>query len=73
METKIDLTPIVSIILKEFLRPYNELLTQMVEDGRLTKEELAVLREKTIECGESLGTTLREGLDEQEGWKAVRP
>ena len=71
MEIKVNLTPIVSTILKEFLRPYNDLLTQMVEDGRLTKEELAVLRQKIMECGESLATTLRKGLDQQDGWTAT--
>ena len=62
METKINLTPVVCAILEVFLKPYNELLSKMARDGRLTQEDLTLLRQQVTECGESLGATLRERM-----------
>lgn len=62
METKINLTPVVYAILEVFLKPYNELLSKMAIDGRLTQEELTLLRQQVTECGESLGATLRSRM-----------
>ena len=56
----INLTSLISAVLIEFLKPYNDLLSEMARDGRVTKEELALLRQQTKEIGESLADRLRD-------------
>jgi hypothetical protein len=44
------------------LKPYNDLLAQMVKDGRLKPEETDRLRQRLHEQGDRLGELVREDL-----------
>ena len=57
-----DLTAVVTSIVGVMLEPYNDLLTQMAEDGRLKDEEADRLREQILERGKRLGELVREDL-----------
>ena len=59
---EVDLTTAVTSVLKVMLRPYNDLLAQMVEDGRLKPEETDQLRRRIHEQGDRLGELVREDL-----------
>lgn len=58
----VDLTTAVTSVLKVMLRPYNDLLAQMAEDGRLKPEETDQLRRRIHEQGDRLGELVREDL-----------
>ena len=58
----VDLTTAVTSVLKVMVRPYNDLLAQMVEDGRLKPEETDQLRRRIHEQGDRLGELVREDL-----------
>ena len=58
----IDLTTAVTSVLKVMSRPYNDLLAQMAEDGRLKPEETDQLRRRIHEQGDRLGELVREDL-----------
>ena len=58
----VDLTTAVTSVLKVMSRPYNDLLAQMVEDGRLKPEETDQLRRRIHEQGDRLGELVREDL-----------
>ena len=58
----VDLTTAVTSVVKVMLRPYNGLLAQMVEDGRLNPEETDQLRRRIHGQGDRLGELVREGL-----------
>ena len=62
----VDLTTAVTSVLKVMLRPYNELLAQMVKDGRLKPEETDQLRKRLHEQGDRLGELMREDLANRE-------
>ena len=58
----VDLTTAVTSVLKVMVRPYNDLLAQMAEDGRLKPEETDQLRRRIHEQGDRLGELVREDL-----------
>ena len=58
----VDLTTAVTSVLKVMSRPYNDLLAQMAEDGRLKPEETDQLRRRIHEQGDRLGELVREDL-----------
>ena len=57
----------ITSILLAFTKPYNDLLMQMLEDGRLTQEELDRLRQQIREQGDRLGEILQEDLAKVRG------
>ena len=61
-----DLTPVVTSILNVFLKPYNDLLAKMAEDGRLTREEMDQLRQQTREQGKRLGELVEDDMASDE-------
>ena len=52
IEIETDITPVVTSILKVYLKPYNDLLGQMLKDGRVTKEELNRLKQQIRDLGQ---------------------
>ena len=58
----VDLTTAMTSVLKVMLKPYNDLLAQMAEDGRLKPEETDQLRRRIHEQGDRLGELVREDL-----------
>jgi glycerol-3-phosphate O-acyltransferase len=54
--------PIVSSILRVFMQPYNDLLTKLQAEGRVTDAELRQLREEIEKRGASLSGLVAEHL-----------
>ena len=59
---RIDFTPIAIAIVKVMLKPYNDLLDQLLEDGRVTQAELDQLREQMREQGKRLDELLPDEI-----------
>ena len=68
MRIPLDYVPeSVTSILLAFTKPYNDLLIQLLEDGRLTREDLDRLRQQIREQGDRLGDILQEDLARARG------
>jgi hypothetical protein len=62
LEHRLDLTPRVSAIVAVFLRPYQDFVSQLRADGRITDAEIDELTNETKFRGEHLAELVREEL-----------
>lgn len=62
----INMTPIVSEILKVFTQPYVELIAKLHADGRVSDAEVNALTDKLREKGDSVADIVAKALNAEE-------
>lgn len=50
----VNITPLAASIVRVMVKPYQQFLEQMLEDERVTKEEVERIQQQVIEQGERL-------------------
>ena len=61
-ERSVNITPVAASIVRVMVKPYQQFLTQMLKDDRVTKEEMAQIEQQVIEQGERLDELVEDEL-----------
>ncbi len=67
LRQEVDITEIAVSILKVMVKPYNDLLEQMLKDGRVTEAELGRLHNQFLERGDRFDELLKEEMARRTG------
>ena len=69
---EIDITDIAASILKVMVKPYNDFLEQMLQEGRVTEAELSRLRGQVLERGDRFDELMEEEMAHRGGGSGDR-
>ena len=61
-ELSINITPLAASIVRVMVTPYQQFLTRMLKDERVTKEEVEQVQQQVIDRGERLDELVAEEL-----------